>query len=307
MEIAPRSMLERECIHVIIYIFVGAEQWKHGRPRMEPQNNELGAKPRAWIITVGNELLIGRIVNTNASWLASRLTSIGFTVERIVVVPDDVEEIAEEVSRALRRAEIVITTGGLGPTYDDRTLEGIARALNRKLVLNREALELVEKFYRSKGLELTEKRVKMAYMPEGAKPVENPVGAAPGSLIDTGRGVVIALPGVPKEMQAMYEVLESYLRERAPRVSIVECKSIIAGVPESALATIIDNIAKAARNSYIKSHPRGRELENPVIEVRVMTTARDKAGALKEASETMDRILEGAEKLGGEIREKACD
>lgn len=263
--------------------------------------------PRAWIITIGNELLIGRIVNTNASWLASKLTSIGFRVERIVVVPDDVEEIAEEVSRALENAEVVITTGGLGPTYDDVTMEGISRALNRRLVLNREALELIERFYKSKGLELTSKRVKMAYMPEGAKPLENPVGAAPGSLVDLGKSVIIALPGVPREMQAMYERLETFLKNRAPKVSVAECRSIIVGLPESTLATVLDEAARTAENTYIKSHPRGRELENPVIELRVMTVAKDKTKAVDKALKAMNKILEGAEKLGGEIREKTCN
>ena len=261
---------------------------------------------RAWIITIGNEILIGRIVNTNASWLASRLTAMGFRVDRIIVAPDDVDSIAEEVSRALGRASLVVTTGGLGPTYDDVTLEGVSKALGRKLVLNREALDALKRFYGSRGLELTEKRVKMAYLPEGAKPVENPVGAAPGALVDTGETLILSLPGVPREMQAMFERVEPYIRGRAPKTAVVECKSVIVGVPESTLATVIDDIARASSNVYVKSHPRGMELDNPIIEVRVMAAMSEKPEAYKAALSILDEVVKGAERLGGRIREKAC-
>src|SRR5512136_2345448 len=101
------------------------------------------------IICVGNELLIGKTLNTNASWMAKRSTSLGVMVKRITVVGDDVEEIGVVVAEALKRKpQFVITTGGLGPTFDDKTLEGIAKALNRGLSVNAEALEMVKARYR---------------------------------------------------------------------------------------------------------------------------------------------------------------
>jgi molybdenum cofactor synthesis domain-containing protein len=134
-----------------------------------------GSSLRAWIISIGSELLVGRVVNTNASWLARRLTFMGFTVDRIIVVPDVVSDIVEEVKRGLGRVRLIVSTGGLGPTHDDVTMEAMAVAIGKPLVLNREAELLLREFYSKKGLPLTKERLKMAYMPEGCRALRNPV------------------------------------------------------------------------------------------------------------------------------------
>ncbi|MGB9853532.1 MAG: molybdopterin-binding protein, partial [Candidatus Bathyarchaeales archaeon] len=143
------------------------------------------------IVCIGNELLIGKTLNTNAQWLAKRATSLGITVKRITVVGDEVEEIANAIREALqRKPRFLITTGGLGPTFDDKTLEGIAKALNRKLELNQKALQMVKEKYEAyakagkiEEVEMTPHRVKMAMLPEGAEPLQNPVGTAPGVIM----------------------------------------------------------------------------------------------------------------------------
>ncbi|MEM2609951.1 MAG: molybdopterin-binding protein, partial [Candidatus Bathyarchaeia archaeon] len=165
------------------------------------------------IICVGNELLIGKTLNTNAQWLAKRATSLGVTLKRITVVGDDVDEIACAVREALgRKPRFIITTGGLGPTFDDKTLEGIAKAINRRLELNEKALEMVRKKYEEyakarkiNAIEMTAHRIKMAQLPEGAEPLPNPVGTAPGVLVRIGGTDLIALPGVPSEMEAIFD------------------------------------------------------------------------------------------------------
>ncbi|WP_243671120.1 molybdopterin-binding protein [Vulcanisaeta sp. JCM 16161] len=157
----------------------------------------------AWIISIGNELLIGKTVNTNAAWLARKLTLLGYDVRRIITVPDNEEDEVEVFRDAIRRGvRVVISTGGLGPTFDDRTSEYLAKALNRKYVINDDALRLVIETFKSRGLELTEPRLKQAKMPEGARPLPNPVGTAPGIWVEEGNTVIIALPGVPAEMMA---------------------------------------------------------------------------------------------------------
>src|SRR3972149_12116261 len=126
------------------------------------------------IVCVGNELLIGKIPNTNAQWLSKQSTNLGVTIKRITVIADNVDEIANEIQETLRRKpKFIITTGGLGPTFDDKTLEGIAKALNRKLEVNQKALQRVKEKYetyatktRAKTTELTQPQIKMATSPE---------------------------------------------------------------------------------------------------------------------------------------------
>ena len=266
-----------------------------------------GGDYKAWIITVGNEILIGRIVNTNASWLAKQLTLLGYSVERIVTVPDQLEDIAEEVARAASRASIVLTTGGLGPTYDDMTLAGVAKAFGLRLDLNQEALSMIEKFYAEMGLPLTEDRIKMAYLPQGAKPLPNPVGAAPGSLLEIDGTIIASLPGVPREMEAIFTgSLLRVLKERGPGLEVVDCGITVYGVPESSLAPYLRKLAKKHYNAYIKSHPKGHETRGPILEVRVVASSKSKDDALSEARSILGEIKKHAESLGGETSEEDC-
>ena len=157
------------------------------------------------IICVGTELLIGKTLNTNANWLAKRITSLGGKIARITVIRDDIDEISSSMNEATQREnDFIITIGGLGPTFDDKTLEGITQALNHKLAVNDEALEMIKEKYRryvEKGrietFELTSPRVKMATLPMGAKPLPNPVGTAPGVLVKWNEKTIISLQAYP--------------------------------------------------------------------------------------------------------------
>jgi molybdenum cofactor synthesis domain-containing protein len=265
-------------------------------------------KPKAWILTIGNELLIGRIVNTNASWLARRLTFLGFSVERIIVTPDEPAEVAEEIRRALSRddVKVIITTGGLGPTYDDRTLEAVARAINRPLRLNDQALQWVRQKYESGGMQMTKEREKMAYLPEGAEPIRNPVGTAPGSLVAAGEALIASLPGVPAEMQAMFEELMPRLKQLAPPLEVIDCGFIVVGAPESSLAPYVEEAERKNPGCYVKSHPKGHEIRGPVLEIRVLASARTRDEARELALRALEVVKGGARSLGGEITEEGC-
>ena len=264
-------------------------------------------RPAAWIVTVGNEILIGRIINTNASWLAEKLTFMGFSVERIITVPDDLEDIEEEVGRAIARARVVVTTGGLGPTYDDRTLEGVARAAGRRLVLNERALDMVRQFYEKAGYTLTEDRVKMAYLPEGAEAIPNPVGAAPGSYLEVNDAIIVSLPGVPAEMKAMFDNYVSPLLKRiAPHRRAVDCGFTVRGVPESSLAPWIKRAAKMEPSVYLKSHPKGHETGSPLLEIRALASAETLDGARAKALRVLEYVVAKARELGGDTSEIDC-
>jgi nicotinamide-nucleotide amidase len=235
------------------------------------------------IICVGNELLIGKTLNTNAQWLSKRATAIGIAVKRITVVADDVDEIASAVREALqRKPQLIITTGGLGPTFDDKTLEGIAKALNRKLEVNSKALRMVKEKYeayarekRIEKVELTQSRIKMATIPEKTEPVPNPVGTAPGIRADLDGTILIALPGVPSEMEAIFEETIAPLLKQASGGNIFHEKSIYAdNIMESTLAPLIDKVMHDNPGVYVKSHPRGKE-NKPHIEIHFSIKAKD--------------------------------
>src|SRR4030067_651369 len=203
------------------------------------------------IISLGNELLIGKVLNTNAQWLAKRATKLGITVKRVPVVRDDVDETARAIRETpKRKPQFVVTTGGLGPTFDDKTLESIAKALKRKLEVNKDAFEMVKEKYqiyalkrRSNNAELTQPRVKMAAIPENSTPITNPVGTAPAVQINLENTVLMALPGVPREMEAIFEQTVAPMLRHASHGAIFYEESIYADdVMESALAPLIDKV-----------------------------------------------------------------
>jgi len=183
---------------------------------------------RAAIVTVGDELLVGDTVNTNAVWLGERLDERGVTIERVVTLPDRVADIARVVNEYRAEYDAVVVTGGLGPTHDDMTMDGVAAAFGRDVTESQEVLDwLVE----SGGYTADDLAEGTADIPEGARLLKNPEGVAPGCVI----GSVYVLPGVPSEMKAMFETV---LDEFDGEVQYVT--SVVADEPESAL---IDRIA----------------------------------------------------------------
>ncbi|MGC8997922.1 MAG: nicotinamide mononucleotide deamidase-related protein [Candidatus Bathyarchaeia archaeon] len=264
------------------------------------------------IICIGNELLIGKTLNTNAQWLAKRATSLGIVVKRITVVGDDVEEIASAVREALgRKPRFMITTGGLGPTFDDKTLEGIAKAINRNLELNEKALEMVRKKYEEYAkagkigaVEMTHYRVKMAKLPQGAEPLPNPVGTAPGVRLRIGNTDLIALPGVPSEMEAIFdEYIANLLRKEAGDVTFFETSIYADNIMESSLAPLIDITMHDNPYVYIKSHPRGAE-KKPHIEIHLSTTAKDSKTAKDRLGKAIIQLSELIKEKGGKVKLK---
>jgi nicotinamide-nucleotide amidase len=261
------------------------------------------------IICVGNELLIGKTLNTNAQWIAKQATALGITVKRVTVIADDVNEIATAIRETLKRKpQFVVTTGGLGPTFDDKTLQGIAEALNRKLAVNTEALKMVKEKYEAYGMErgtqpaeLTQARTKMATMPEKATPIPNPVGTAPGVQMNLEETTLMALPGVPSEMKAIFDEAVAPLLKQASGKRAFHQKSIYAdGVMESSLAPLIDKVMQDDPGVYVKSHPKGRE-GKPHIEVHVSTTGDDAEKAEEQLRQAVEQLCSLIREIGGKV------
>ncbi len=262
------------------------------------------------ILCVGTELLIGKTLNTNAHWLAKRATTLGLKVSRITTVEDDVDKIALSVKEVMQRKNrFIVTVGGLGPTFDDKTLEGVAKALGCELEVHDQALRIVEEKYRryvEEGrieiAELTPHRVKMARLPRGARPLFNPVGTAPGVLIEREGTTLIALPGVPSEMKAIFE--ESVLplfKEAAGEVNYFEASLNVEEIVESEVAPLIDQVMHDNPYVYIKSHPKGVE-EVCRIELHLSTTAEDSKTAKNCISKALIQISELIKGKGGKVK-----
>ena len=257
------------------------------------------------VICVGNELLIGMIQNTNAHWLSKQATQLGVNVKRVTVVQDIVEEIANSVCEAIeRKPQFIITTGGLGPTFDDKTLKGIAKALNRKLEINQKALEMVKekcieyarKRQLSTKIELTPPRVKMATLPEKTEPVVNPIGTAPGVRVDLEGTVLFALPGVPSEMEAIFtETIVPLLKQAVGSLVFCEKSMFIDNMMESCLAPLIDKVMSDNEGVYIKSHPTGTE-NKPHMEIHLTITGKDE-------EKPMEKLLKAIRQLSSLIKE----
>jgi len=262
------------------------------------------------IICVGNELLIGKTLNTNAHWLAKRITTLGLKVRRIIVVGDELDEIASVVKETVKRKPcFIVVTGGLGPTFDDKTLEGVALGLDRKLQENKEALEMIKAKYekyvaegRMEKYEMTPHRVKMGRLPEGSKPLPNPVGTAPGVILEHEGIKMVMLPGVPEEMKSIFdESVAPMIRKMAGDLTFYEASLEVRNMPESELAPILDVVMHDNPYVYVKSHPKASE-RVPYLELHFSTTSHDSKSARQRIGRAVIQISEMIKKKGGEIK-----
>lgn len=246
---------------------------------------------KAVIITVGNEILKGRTVNTNTAHIGSFLTHLGFDVIRNLVVKDDPEEIGWAFETALSVSDLVISSGGLGPTFDDITVSSFARHFNIDLVLNEEALSVLTSKYGLQNLPVTPERKKMAMLPVGALAIKNNVGSAPGVFVELHGKKVLILPGVPAEMK---DILSNAASLIGSGDSFYFEETIhLEGVMESSLAPFVSQLMKKySGRVYIKTHPLGMENNNPRLDVEVSSIGSDRKKAEDDVHDVVESIRE---------------
>ncbi len=156
------------------------------------------------IIAVGHELLMGEIVDTNTSFLAQELSKVGIPVRWSGVVGDDIDDLTQAFSRALGRSDVLITTGGLGPTSDDLTREAVAKTIGEEMTVDAGLLSWLEDVFRKRGIDMPQTNVKQATLISSAETVPNPQGTAPGWWVKRDKRHIILLPGPPRELQRMW-------------------------------------------------------------------------------------------------------
>lgn len=228
------------------------------------------------LISVGTEILLGNIVNTNAAYLAEQCARLGLSCYYQSVVGDNAERLQGTLQQALERSDIVILGGGLGPTQDDLTKEVTARVLGLKLVEDAHSRERIREYMEARGLTVTENNWKQALAPEGAIVVDNENGTAPGLIIEKGDKRVILLPGPPGEMRPMFEKdIYPYLNKLQP--GVIYSRTVkVCGVGESIAETMIQDLITAQSNPTIATYAKTGE-----VHLRVTAKAESEKEARK--------------------------
>lgn len=248
------------------------------------------------ILTIGDELLDGSKTNTNASWLAKTLSKNGVKVRKIITVGDHPPSISEEIERAVEEeVDLLIVTGGLGPTPDDRTLDALSQALKKDRILDQRALESVRESYSKlaeKGVVkeegITPSRRKMAELPRGSIPLFNPVGGAPAVLSEVSETKILCLPGVPREMKAILKQNLDLLELPDKNGGKFHRKLEIKGTEESALAPLFEELQNNFRGAEVRSYPIGRGAEGKIV----VKLSEKNEGRLNQAESFLRRKVE---------------
>lgn len=192
---------------------------------------------QATIISIGDEILIGQTVDTNSNWLAARLGEIGINIRTILAIHDSPDEIKSTLNYAFNQTDLVIMTGGLGPTKDDKTKEVLCQYFNTKLILDKKSLSLIESFLKKRNAKINKNNYDQALVPEIAKVMHNHRGTAPGLILEENNKILVAMPGVPLEMMHLTEnYLLDFLRTKYPQNQAYHKYVLVAGIPEAVLA-----------------------------------------------------------------------
>lgn len=230
---------------------------------------------KAEIIAIGTEILLGDIVNSNAQYLAQELAALGIDMYYQQVVGDNEARILHAFDEAYSRSDIIITTGGLGPTDDDLTKEVAAKYFNKVLLPDEESIEKLKSYFKFRQRKMTENNLKQGLIPEGATVINNNNGTAPGVIIEENNKIMIILPGPPREMKPMFEeTVRPYLQKRSDSVLISKMIKIL-GIGESAVAETVKDLMDAQTNPTIA--PYAKEVG---VMLRVTAKAENKEKAL---------------------------
>jgi len=249
--------------------------------------------PSAEIITIGTEILLGEIVDTNTRYIARVLRGMGVDLYRVVTIGDNTERIAQAIRSSMQHAEIVITTGGLGPTVDDPTREAVALALGVETEFREDLWQQVVDVISRYGRKPSENQKRQAYVPKGALAIKNPVGTAPCFIVETESNVVISLPGVPNEMEyILHESIVPHLQKRFDLNEIIKIKVLhCAGLGEGRIDEKIADLETLSNPTV------GLAAHTGVVDIRIAAKARNET----EADEMIAKIEADVRQRLGEI------
>ncbi len=240
---------------------------------------------KAEIISVGTELLMGEVVNTDSAFIARGLSKVGIDCFYHSVVGDNPKRLEDLIETALKRSDIIIFTGGLGPTDDDLTKETVAKCFSKKLVLNEDELKKIKGYFDSTNREMPQNNIKQAYLPENSIVVENKNGTAPGSIMENDNKIGIILPGPPAELFPMFEdTVMPYLEDKSGERIFSE-NICLKNIGESHAVTIIDDLIKNQKNVLIAPY-----VGNSYTRIRVSVKGKDEKSAYAELNPVTNEI-----------------
>ena len=241
------------------------------------------------IISIGDELLIGQTLNTNAFWIAAELDKIGFTVRQHTSISDNKEHIVKTLTEVLSNSDVVLITGGLGPTSDDLTMPVLNEYFGGKLVVDVTVYADIEKMILGRGFEMNENNKRQALVPDNCKVIRNPNGTAPGLWFERENKVVAAMPGVPFEMKAMItDTVIPWLKQKYVLPEIVHQMVLTQGLPESKLAEIIadweNQLPTTIKLAYLPSPGR--------VKLRLSSKGKDRAEVQHKIGEQVAKLMQ---------------
>jgi nicotinamide-nucleotide amidase len=256
---------------------------------------------RAEIVGIGTEILLGQIANSNAQWISQRLAAVGIDVLHHQVVGDNVDRIAGAFRLALDRADVVIATGGLGPTGDDVTRQGVAEALGLRIERRPEIEDFLREKFRRLGREMPESNLIQADVPEGARYILPERGTAPGLALATDGRRLYAVPGVPAEMREMMEgTILPELREAAGPATLVSRVLRVTGIPEARVGELLEDLFQEAENPTLAYLASAGEVR---LRLSAKAETREDAEALIEPLEKDVRVRLGEAVFGSDEEE----
>jgi len=244
--------------------------------------------PSAEIITIGTEILLGEIVDTNTRYIARTLRGLGVDLYRTITIGDNAERIASAIRESMQHAEIVITTGGLGPTVDDPTREAVAMAAGVETEFREDLWQQVVENIGRYGRKPSENQKRQAYVPKGALAIKNPVGTAPCFIVETERNAVVSLPGVPKEMEyILHESIIPYLQKRFDLSNVIKIRLLhCSGLGEG----LIDE--KIADLEILSNPTVGLAAHTGIVDIRIAVKAKSETEADQMIAEIENKIRE---------------
>ena len=260
------------------------------------------------IICIGNEILNGTTIEKNSTWLTKRIRQLGGTVSRITIIRDNFSEIKSTINEALdRRPKWIITSGGLGPTYDDITIESIGKTLKRNFIYHPTALAILKRNYLKRGIKkLNKYQLKMAFVPEDSEIIDNSIGTAPSILICARNTKIVCLPGVPIELRNIFKNnILTIIKEEYNGIFFKEQFLKTIKVRESYIAKFLEKIVKENKDKHfdlcIKTHAKNPRSNIPKMNIYVSIKGNNEKMITVIFGKILNKVRQEIYRLKGEI------